>query len=82
MEKLTKYVIQYLKYSSPVVVIAVGMSLAGYAESGALWTVVGVISVIWFLSLWYLFFALTFQLKFRDNFYRKIFSYRNFILGI
>lgn len=72
MERLTKYVIQYLKYVLPVFIFTVGYSLAGYPESRWYWDVLGILSILWLAALLYLIFALTFQVQLRDQFYRKI----------
>lgn len=78
MEKFTNYVIKYLKYMSPVVIFAITLSLSGYAESGWLWDIAGIVAIIWFAALFYLFFALTFQVKLRNKFYRKVLSIKEY----
>lgn len=72
MNTLNKYVIGYLKWVSPIALVAATLSGMGKSESTLIYDTIGIVTIIWIVFLVYLVFALAFQEQLRNRFVRWI----------
>lgn len=72
MEKFNHYVIQFLKYSFPLVLIAVCGSFFGLKEGNIIYDITGWTTIIWTMTLIYLFIAIAFVPSLRNKVVRKL----------
>ena len=72
MEKFNHYVIQFLKYASPIVVFTVVSELLGYKYDGFIGEVTGWTMIVWCASLIYIFFAIAFSEPLKNKLVRRL----------
>ena len=72
MNKLNKFVIAYLKWASPLALIAATLSALGKSGDTVFYDTIGWVTIVWVLLLIYLMFALAFQDQLRNRFVRWI----------
>ncbi|KHD88712.1 MAG: hypothetical protein OM95_07900 [Bdellovibrio sp. ArHS] len=78
MEKINRYIINFLKYGFPIVLIAVALDRWGYNSnrekvlSDFVFDLVGWMTVAWFVAVVYLFFAIAFNEKLKNSFVRRL----------
>ncbi len=71
-KKLNRFAIAYLKWASPIAIIAATLSGMGKSDDTIFYDVIGVITIVWILFLVYTVFALAFQDQLRNRFVRWI----------
>jgi hypothetical protein len=72
MNAINKFVINYLKWASPIAIIAAVLSALGKADGTILYDAIGIVTIIWLVLLAYLVFALAFQDQLRNRFVRWV----------
>jgi hypothetical protein len=72
MNKINKFAIAYLKWASPIVLIAAILSGMGKSGDTLFYSTIGWVTIIWVLLLIYITFALAFQDQLRNRFVRWI----------
>jgi hypothetical protein len=72
MNTFNKLVITYLKWTSPIALVAAILSALGKSKGTLFDDIIGVVAILWILSLMYLVFALALQDQIRNRFVRWI----------
>ena len=72
MEKINKFVIAYLKWTSPIAFLAAVLSALGKSDNTFFYDFIGWTTIIWVALLIYLMFSLALQDKLRNRFVRWI----------
>lgn len=70
--KLNQFAIGYLKWASPIAIIAATLSGMGKSDDTIFYDVIGVVTIVWILILTYLVFSLALQDQLRNRFVRWI----------
>ena len=72
MNTINKFVIDYLKWASPIAALAALLSAMGKSGSTIFYDSIGTVTIVWVVFLMYLVFALALQDKLRNRFVRWI----------
>ena len=72
MNKFNHYIIQFLKYASPLVLIAVIGSIYNYGGNSFIYELTGWTTIIWTACLIYIVFAVAFNEQLKNKFVRRL----------
>jgi hypothetical protein len=70
MKTFNKYVLLYLKWASPIAVLAAALSGFGYSGNNLFYDITGITTIIWLVGLIYVVFTTSLSPSLRDSFVR------------
>lgn len=71
MKKINTYLFQYLKWTVPLVILAVVLDLKKISDDGLFFDLIGWVTIFWFVVLIYFVFSILFQSQIRELVIRK-----------
>jgi uncharacterized membrane protein (DUF373 family) len=72
MNKFNKHLITFLKYFSPVVAVAIFLSMRGFNGNNFFYQFFGLGTILWTVLLFYFFFAVAFSENLKNTFVRRL----------